>query len=506
MACDAVLVLAAVAVVLLTWLAMYMLVWRPYAVQKAFRQQGIGGPAYRFWVGSNEESEAMHAATADDVLDHRSHDILPRAMPHYQAWTASYGKVFLSWMGFMPVLCISDYDMVKHILSNKAGVFNKALPGPKLLALLGRGLIFADGADWLRHRRVVHPAFTMDKLKMMAPTMAECAEEVVGSWEADAAASGGVLRVEDVGKHFADLTADVISRTAFGGEGKEVFPVQEELQRLAFAGINIVPLPGLEYLPTKDNMRLWKLAKRLRGMLMAIIRGRGASGGGYGGDLLGLMLEANVSAGLLSSDDIIDECKTFFIAGHDTTSHLLSWAVFLLGTHPEWQHKLRQEVLQECGGAGTLHGDVLSRLKQMTMVLYEALRLYGPISLVARRATADTEVGGVKIPKGTIIMIPIAMMHRDEQMWGADAGEFKPERFRDGVGRAAKHPSAMLAFSLGPRSCIGQDFAMLEAKATLALILRRFEFTVAPDYVHAPAQFLALRPKYGIPILLNLLQ
>jgi PHYB activation tagged suppressor 1 len=139
------------------------------------------------------------------------------------------------------------------------------------------------------------------------------------------------------------------------------------------------------------------------------------------------------------------------------------------------------------------------------MVLYETLRLYGAVTIMARKAAADTELGGVRIPKGTVTMIPIAMMHRDEEVWGADAGEFNPDRFRNGVGRAAKHPSAMLAFSFGPRSCIGQDFAMLEAKATLALILRRFEFEVAPEYVHAPADFLTLQPKCGLPILLKLL-
>uniref|UniRef100_A0ACD5ZQM3 Uncharacterized protein n=1 Tax=Avena sativa TaxID=4498 RepID=A0ACD5ZQM3_AVESA len=520
MASAAVLVLVALAVVLATWIctaAMHHLVWRPYAVTKAFRRQGIRGPAYRFFVGNNEESKAMRVATANDVLDIRSHDIIARVLPEYQAWTASYGKVFLSWTGYTPALCVGDHDMVRQILSNKTGLYNKTDPGPNILALLGNGLVFADGDHWTRHRRVVHPAFTMDKLKVMARTMAECAGEVVGAWEARAAAaSGGVARVEDVGQQFVELTADVISHTAFGSsyrEGKEVFVAQRELQYIAFSTINNVRVPGLEYVPTKTNVRRWQLNKKVRSTLMAIIDERQAAAKaakGYGNDLLGLMLEANAGSegqkAIMSMDEIIDECKTFFFAGHDTTSHLLTWAVFLLGTHPEWQRKLREEVLRECGGAGApLNGDALNKLKLATMVLYETLRLYGAVIMIARKATADTELGGVKIPKGTITMIPIAMMQRNEEVWGADAGEFKPERFRDGVGRAAKHPSAMLAFSAGPRSCIGQDFAMLEAKATLATILRRFEFEVAPEYVHAPADFLTLQPKCGLPILFKLL-
>jgi len=142
---------------------------------------------------------------------------------------------------------------------------------------------------------------------------------------------------------------------------------------------------------------------------------------------------------------------------------------------------------------------------QVTMVLYETLRLYGPVTLTARRATADAELCGVKVPKGTGLLIPYAILHRDEEVWGADAGEFNPLRFRDGVRRAAADPSALLSFSIGPRSCIGQDFAMLEAKATLALILRRFAFEVAPEYVHAPVDFLTLQPLQGLPIVLKLL-
>ena len=138
------------------------------------------------------------------------------------------------------------------------------------------------------------------------------------------------------------------------------------------------------------------------------------------------------------------------------------------------------------------------------MVLYETLRLYGAVSMIGRVA-ADAELCGVRVPRGTVLAIPIAMLHRDEEVWGADAGEFNPLRFRDGVGRAAALPGALLAFSSGPRSCIGQDFAMLEAKATLALILRRFTFEVAPEYVHAPVDFLTLQPLQGLPIVLKLL-
>ncbi|CAL5044597.1 unnamed protein product [Urochloa decumbens] len=522
------LVVAALAVVLVPWLwaAVLHLVWRPYAATRAFARQGIRGPPYRFFYGNSGETKAMLAAASGEVLDRSSHDIVPRVMPHYRAWASRHGKVFVSWSGAMPTLCAGTYDMVKRVLSDKTGLYAKPDPGPTILSLLGMGLVFTEGEDWARHRRVVHPAFAMDKLKSMAGTMAACAGEVVQDWEARVATAPGGKATVEVGQQFTELTADVISHTAFGSSfrrGKEVFMAQRELQGIAFAAINSVRFPGMGYVPTKANLRRWRLERKVRGTLMDIIRERVAAAGearGYGSDLLGLMLEANAAAGaaskkaaaaIMSMDEIIDECKTFFFAGHDTTAQLLTWAMFLLGTHQDWQRRLREEVLRECGGgAGApppppLNGDALGKLKLVNMVLYETLRLYGAVSMIGRVAASDADLCGVKVPRGTVLAIPIAMLHRDEEVWGADAGEFNPLRFRDGVGRAAAIPGALLAFSGGPRSCIGQDFAMLEAKATLALILRRFEFEVAPEYVHAPADFLTLQPLRGLPVVLKLL-
>jgi cytochrome P450 family 709 len=247
-------------------------------------------------------------------------------------------------------------------------------PDPVIMSLVGMGLAFTQGDDWARHRRVVHPAFSMDKLKAMTGAIAACATEVIGAWEDRAKAAKGEEVTVDVGQQFQELTADVISHTAFGSsyrQGKEVFLAQRELQFIAFASIDNVRVPGSQYAPTKANVRRWLLERKVRGTLMAIIDERldaTKESRGYGTDLLGLMLEANVASAdgrrIMSMDEIIDECKTFFFAGHDTTSHLLTWAMFLLGTHPEWQQKLREEVLQECGGAeAPILGEALNKLK-----------------------------------------------------------------------------------------------------------------------------------------------
>jgi cytochrome P450 len=259
------------------------------------------------------------------------------------------------WTGARPNVGVADVNVVKQVLSDRTGLYPKILLNPHISRLLGNGLVFTDGDDWKRHRKVVHPAFSMDKLKMMTVTMSNCTQSMMSEWEAQLA-KGGDVEVE-LSSRFEELTADVISHTAFGSsyvQGKKVFLAQRELQFLAFSTIFDVQIPGFRYLPTEKNLKTWRLDKQVRGVLMDIIKTRLAAKdtAGCGNDLLGLMLEAcapeHGETPLLSMDEIIDECKTFF-AGHDTTSHLLTWAAFLLSTHPEWQDRLREEVRRECG-------------------------------------------------------------------------------------------------------------------------------------------------------------
>ncbi|EEE67041.1 hypothetical protein OsJ_23983 [Oryza sativa Japonica Group] len=169
------------------------------------------------------------------------------------------------------------------------------------------------------------------------------------------------------------------------------------------------------------------------------------------------------------------------------------------------KEKLREEIAMECGDEMPT-GDMLNKLKMVNMFLLETLRLYSPVLLIRRKVGTDIELGGIKMPEGALLMIPIATIHRDKEVWGEDADEFRPERFENGVTRAAKHPNALLSFSSGPRSCIGQNFAMIEAKAVIAMILQRFSFTLSPKYVHAPTDVITLRPKYGLPMILKSLK
>ncbi|KAI5060848.1 hypothetical protein GOP47_0023353 [Adiantum capillus-veneris] len=180
-------------------------------------------------------------------------------------------------------------------------------------------------------------------------------------------------------------------------------------------------------------------------------------------------------------NELIAECKTFFFAGHETTATLLTFMFLLLATHPEWQERLREEVFELCGRTEPPTADSLNHLKLVGTVINESLRLYPPAS--------------------TAILVPIVAWHHDERYWGADANEFRPERFEEGIAKACKVPGAILPFSIGPRNCIGQVFATIEAKMVLATILQQYRFRLSTEYMHAPTTVLTTRPQFGMPII-----
>jgi PHYB activation tagged suppressor 1 len=123
--------------------------------------------------------------------------------------------------------------------------------------------------------------------------------------------------------------------------------------------------------------------------------------------------------------------------------------------------------------------------------------------IIQRKAGSDLELGGIRVTKDTILTTQINTIHTDKDLWGDDVYEFKPMRFENGVVRAAKHPNAFMAFSIGPRACIGQNFTMIQAKVVLAMILQRFSFSLSPKYVHAPKDLFTLKPRSGMHVVLK---
>ncbi|KAF5794082.1 putative secologanin synthase [Helianthus annuus] len=290
----------------------------------------------------------------------------------------------------------------------------------------------------------------------------------------------------------------MISRTAFGSsykEGWKIFRIQKEQIDLLFQMLYILFIPGNRFIPTRANKKFKENDKELRLVLMGIINKRKKAietGEGNFDDLLGLLLESNKKEieehGVgLSMEDVIEECKLFYIGGSETTSNLIVWTMVCLSLHQEWQIRAREEIIQVFGG--TNHEfDGLKNLKILTMILNEVLRLYPLVVMITRATHKTTKLGNMVIPSGVELSLAMMYIHHDCEIWGNDVNEFKPERFAQGIGNATKGKgsSPFFPFSNGPRVCIGQNLAMTEAKTTMAMILQRFSFDLSPSYQHSP--------------------
>ncbi|CAN6446437.1 unnamed protein product [Victoria cruziana] len=405
-----------------------------------------------------------------------------------------------------------DPDMVKEILVNKFGHFHKP-PQPAALKILTMGLLGMDGEEWVQRRRLVHPAFHMEKLKGMLPSFSLSCQELIQRWENSIGPQG--FCELDISQEFQNLTADVISRTAFGSsyeEGKYMFQLQKEADDLFLQSIRTVFIPGFRFLPTKKNLRRRELNNKIISTVNGIIEKREKDmklGIAKNDDLLGILLESNKSHDEhggkgMTRHEVVDECRLFYFAGQETTSVLLTWTLVLLSMYPSWQERARNEVLQLCRKNIPSFDDLI-HLKTVTMILHEALRLYPPAVFTNRYTYKTVRVGGVAIPPGVRLLLPILLIHHDRQIWGDDAAEFKPERFSSGVSNASVHQLAFFPFGSGPRMCLGQSFALIEAKMALAMILQHFSFELSPSYVHAPHTVVTLQPQYGAPIILRCL-
>ncbi|KAI3502066.1 hypothetical protein L1887_30097 [Cichorium endivia] len=276
---------------------------------------------------------------------------------------------------------------------------------------------------------------------------------------------------------------------------------------------NSVKIHGSQFLPTKSNRRMKEIDREVKASITKIINKRVTTmkaGESSSDDLLGILLDSNYKEIKqqgdkhfgLSIDEVIEECKLFYFAGQETTANLLVWTMILLGQHTNWQDCAREEVLQVFGESNP-DIDGLSRLKVINMILYEVLRLYPPGIQLGRMIHEEITLGNITLPAGSFLQLHMMLLHHDSDIWGNDVTEFKPARFKEGVLKATKGQASYMPFGGGPRICIGQNFAMLEAKLALVMILRGFSFELSPSYAHAPHTFITLQPQFGAQLILR---
>jgi cytochrome P450 len=379
---------------------------------------------------------------------------------------------------------------IEEVLVDHAGDYRKSLGTRMLMPLLGRGLLTADGEDWLRHRRLAAPAFHRDRVVGYGRTMARYAEERADAWrEGDAV---------DVHEEMTALTLRIVARTLFDADVtariEEVARLGSEIQDfyyLRFANLRFL-IPT--WLPTPGNRRLARVRRRLDEVVFRIIRERRP--GEDRGDLLSMLLLARDEQGAgMSERQVRDEVMTLLLAGHETTALALSWAFLLLDRNPDARDRLEAELASVLVDRPAAPEDVAA-LPFTQAVINETLRLYPPAYVTGRQAIRETTVRGIRIPKRHMVLISIYTTHRDPRFF-PEPDSFRPERWLDGLEKRLPR-GAFIPFGLGARKCIGSSFATMEAGLLLATIARRWRFELVPGEIRTHPS-ITLRPAAPMP-------
>lgn len=441
-----------------------------------------------------------------------SNDIVPRVLPSITKNIKLYGKNSFLWFGPRPAVILLEAELIREVMS-KSYIYQKVKGNP-LTKMLAQGLASQETEKWAKHRRLINPAFHQEKLKGMLPSFYLSSCEMLANWDKEISSKESCEI--DVWPHLQTLTSDAISRTAFGSnyeEGRKIFELQKEQAKFIMQIARSIYIPGWRFIPTRRNRRMKKISKEMNESILELINKRMKAieaGESRNDDLLGILLESNYKEiqqegsknGGMSIDEVIEECKLFYFAGQETTSVLLGWTMILLAKHLEWQASAREEVLN-LFGSGTPGYDELNHLKIVTMIFNEVLRLYSPGIMLGRMTSMDTKLGHLSLPAGVQLILPVLLLHHDKEIWGEDAGEFNPERFKEGISKAMRGQFSFFPFGWGPRICLGQSFAILEAKMALVMILQKFSFELSPSYTHAPHTMITLQPQYGAPLLMR---
>lgn len=407
----------------------------------------------------------------------------------------TYGAAVLVHTGPVIYWQFADPEALHEMLVEKVDQFYKAARIKRVFKpFVGEGLLTSEGDFWKRQRRLSQPAFHFKRIESYAQTMVEHTTRMLDTWR------NGETRSID--QDMMKLTLGIVAKTLFSadvsGDAERVGVLLTDVLDAATRRMNAIVSPP-DWFPTPRRLRQRRSVRALDAIIQRVIGERQQSGDDRG-DLLSMLLLARDDDGERMSDQQLrDEVMTLFLAGHETTAVALSWAWHLLATHPEAQRRLQEEVDRVLGGRPpTIHD--LPQLPYTEMVVKETMRLYPPAPGVAREPLMDTTIAGVPIRRGTMVVGNIYAMHRSVRYYDAPDA-FRPERFSP-EGEAAIPRYAYLPFGGGPRVCIGNTFALVEARLILATMAQRFHLTLAPGQDIQPEQLITLRP--GAPILMRL--
>lgn len=403
---------------------------------------------------------------------------------------------------------VSDPAVVRHVLLDNLANYDKHTPAfDAVRVVLGNGMLTSGGAFWKRQRRISQPAFHGESVQRFGPIIVRMAEECADDWEAAARAGETVDACTDMMK----VTLRIVAATLFGddlaGDADEINRVFPEILACLAARVSS-PVRAPLWMPTANNRRLRPplaaldaIVTRLIAMKRRRLAGSAAHDTPHRDLLTILMLARDEDTGEAMSDfQLRDEVMTLLIAGHETTANALSWLWVLLDRHPDEQDRLRAELAAATGGRAPVVAD-LPKLPRMKAVVFETLRLYPPVWMFDRRALGPDDLAGTKVQKGDLVIFCPYAIHRLPQIWH-DPEAFRPERFAAGR-EEQKNKFAYLPFSAGPRTCIGNSFAVMQSQIIAGTLLSRFRARLADPSPVIPLPRVTLRTSRPVELRLE---
>ena len=373
-------------------------------------------------------------------------------------------------------------EYAKLILFAKDSDLEKANLGQSLTdRFLGDSILLANGDTWKAHKTALSPAFTYKHIQSIIPTFVDIAKSLETKLFDETEIESSIA----IGEWIKKATLDAIGRGGFGfnfkalnegAESKEIKQYESLIKEFSNPIHFFERLDRLLGSRAKIDNQLAEFEAFMQNLITTkreIIRDAGESWKPE--DILDFLLSAEQNHSL-SDRQIAHDMNTFFIAGHETTAGALTSCLHLLAKHPEVQDKLREEIFAVCGNDDPTQEDI-KKIDYLNYCIKETLRLVPPAFGVTRTATRDQEIGDLHVSKGTLMFINMFSIQRAKDIYGEDADDFKPERFED---RDSIPSGAFMPFSIGTRQCIGNNFAMLEMKSFLAVLVQRFKFSLDP--------------------------
>lgn len=409
-----------------------------------------------------------------------------------------YGDIVRFYVMMQERTLLNRADLINQVLVIQHAKFHKSELTRRITArMLGQGLLVSEGEFWRRQRRMAQPAFHKSRTNDYGSTMLEIAQAHIRDWR------GGEER--NIAQEMNALTLDIAVRTLFGttlpGEARKVGTAMTFLMRYSVRRQRI-PFRIPEKWPTPANRRATRELEFIDSLVFRMISERRAEGNSnHHNDLLALLMAAMDEDGSqMTPQQLHDEAMTLFLAGHETTAQMLSWTWYALSENPAAEARLHEELHGVLGGRPAGAAD-FPRLPYLQAVMNEVLRLYPPAYILAREAVEPCEIGGYKLSVGSTVVLSQWITQRDPRYFD-DPDAFRPERWLDGLENRLP-PGAYFPFGDGPRRCIGQGFALLEAAIVTATLAQKFSFRMVPGHPVIPEPLVTLRPRHGIQMTLQ---